>query len=176
MKDEEARRIDAVEAFRVADNKAYELTTKLTKAERDKKNVEATLNGAERQVEAHASSFARLSTSSPQPEAKLKSYRRNWRRSRRPRNKLCRMDTMWVWQRLRKPLGLRSRSQHPPKEVEQFEVFEKVADLAKEVADDANLPLAAPKDPSKEKEAFHNMEIVLATLPIPTKEDLKGKA
>ena len=36
-------------------------------------------------------------------------------------------------------------------------------------------PPAAPKDPSKEKEASHNMEIVLTTLPMPTKEDLKGK-
>ena len=40
---------------------------------------------------------------------------------------------------------------------------------------DANLPPAVPKDPFKEKEASHNMEIVLATLLIPTKEDLKDK-
>ena len=33
----------------------------------------------------------------------------------------------------------------------------------------------APKEPSKEKEASQNMEIVLATLPIPSKEVLKGK-
>ena len=37
------------------------------------------------------------------------------------------------------------------------------------------LPLDAPKEPSKEKKASQNMEIVLVTLPIPSKEDLKGK-
>ena len=64
----------------------------------------------------------------------------------------------------------------PPKEAKQSEVAEKVADLAKEVADDANLPPTAPKEPSKEKKASHIMEIVLTTLLIPTKDDLRGKA
>ena len=32
-----------------------------------------------------------------------------------------------------------------------------------------------PQRPLKEKEASHNMEIALVTLPRPTKEDLKGK-
>ena len=63
----------------------------------------------------------------------------------------------------------------PSKETEQPEVAEKATDITKEVAHYANLPPVVPKDPSKEKEAFHNMEIVLATLLIPTKEDLKGK-
>ena len=63
----------------------------------------------------------------------------------------------------------------PPKEVEQSEVTEKATYATKEVAHDATLPPAIPKDPSKEKKASHNMEIVLATLPILTKEDLKGK-
>ena len=62
-----------------------------------------------------------------------------------------------------------------PEAAEQFKVVEKAVDTTKEVAYDAHLPLAAPKDPSKEKEASHNMEIVLATLPILTKEDLKDK-
>jgi len=39
----------------------------------------------------------------------------------------------------------------------------------------ATRPPAAPKDPSKGKEASENLEIVLATLPTPAKEDLKGK-
>ena len=39
----------------------------------------------------------------------------------------------------------------------------------------ATKPPTAPKDFPKEKEASHKMEIVLATLPVPTKEDLKGK-
>jgi len=32
-----------------------------------------------------------------------------------------------------------------------------------------------PKDPSKGKEAIQSLEIVLATLPVPAKEDPKGK-
>ena len=63
----------------------------------------------------------------------------------------------------------------PPKKAEQSEVAEKVADASKEVAHDATLPSIALKDPPKEKEASHNMEIMLETLPIPTKEDLKGE-
>ncbi|KAK9996384.1 hypothetical protein SO802_021070 [Lithocarpus litseifolius] len=60
-----------------------------------------------------------------------------------------------------------------PEEAEQSEDIEKAVDTTKEVAHDAHLPLVAPKDPPKEKEASHNMEIVLTTLPIPTKKDLK---
>ena len=39
------------------------------------------------------------------------------------------------------------------------------------------MPLTSsrPQRPPKKKEASHNMEIMLATLPIPRKEDLKGK-
>ena len=135
------------------------------------------------------------------------------------------MGMKWEWQRLKKPLGLRSRRcvgttaskrvenvyyppaicslgssgfkvdtaskeanagkespaktlplvQSPSKETKQPKVAKKLAEVTKEVAHDAIQPQAAPKDPSKEKEASHNMEIVLATLPIPTKEDLKGK-
>ena len=44
-----------------------------------------------------------------------------------------------------------------------------------DVAQDAAQPPTSLKDPSKEKETSHNMEIVLATHPIPIKEDLKGK-
>ena len=46
------RHIVIVEAFRVANKKSQELTTKLTEAERDKKSVEATLDGAKKQAEA----------------------------------------------------------------------------------------------------------------------------
>ena len=48
MKDEEVKRIVAVEAFRVVDKKSQEITTKLTEVERDKKSVEAALDGAEK--------------------------------------------------------------------------------------------------------------------------------
>ena len=62
-----------------------------------------------------------------------------------------------------------------PKAVEQSEDARKLADTTKEVAHDAHLPSATPKNPFKEKEASYNMEIILTTLPIPSKEDLKGK-
>ena len=56
-----------------------------------------------------------------------------------------------------------------------LEGAEKPVEVTKEVAYDAILPLVEPKDPSKENETPHNIRIVLATLPIPTKEDTKGK-
>lgn len=62
------------------------------------------------------------------------------------------------------------------KEAWQPGTAEKKADITKGVALDATQPPAIPKDPSKEKEAPHNMEIVLATLPMRTKEDSKGKS
>ena len=48
MKDEEVKRIVAVEAFRVVDKKSQEITTKLTEVEKDKKSAEAALDGAEK--------------------------------------------------------------------------------------------------------------------------------
>ena len=36
-------------------------------------------------------------------------------------------------------------------------------------------PQANPKDPPKGKETSQSLEVVLATLPIPAKEDPKGK-
>ena len=45
MKDEEARRIAAIKAFRVADRKAQKLTTKLTKVEREKKSAKKLWTG-----------------------------------------------------------------------------------------------------------------------------------
>ena len=50
MKDKEARRIAAMEAFRVTNKKSQELTAKLTEVERDKKSAEAALDGAEKQA------------------------------------------------------------------------------------------------------------------------------
>jgi len=52
MKEEKAKRIATVEAFKVVDKKSQKLITKLIKAERDRKSVEATLDGAEKQAEA----------------------------------------------------------------------------------------------------------------------------
>ena len=50
MKDEEVKRIVAVEAFRVVDKKSQEITTKLTGVERDRKSAKAALDGAEKQA------------------------------------------------------------------------------------------------------------------------------
>ncbi|XP_023883751.1 uncharacterized protein LOC111996049 [Quercus suber] len=61
------------------------------------------------------------------------------------------------------------------KEAELSKDAKRATDITKEVAYDAALPPVAPKDPSKEKEASQSMEIVMATLPIPSKEELKGK-
>ena len=61
------------------------------------------------------------------------------------------------------------------KEAEPSENAKKAIDLTKEVARDVALPSMAPKDSLKEKEASQSMEIVLATLPIPSKEELQGK-
>ena len=61
-------------------------------------------------------------------------------------------------------------------EAGQAEDIAKLGDVNKEVVQDVALPPVASKEPSKEKEASQSMELVLATLPIPSKEDLKGKA
>ena len=62
------------------------------------------------------------------------------------------------------------------KEAEHAEDIAKLGDINKEVVQSAVLPPVAPKISSKEKEASQSMELVLATLPIPPKEDPKGKA
>ena len=53
----------------------------------------------------------------------------------------------------------------PSKEAERPKVAEKETDITKEVAHDVAQPPVAPKDPSKEKEASHNMEIFLDNSP-----------
>jgi len=51
MKEEERRRITAVDAFHVAQKSNQELKSKLLKVKREKKSVEAALDNAERQAE-----------------------------------------------------------------------------------------------------------------------------
>ena len=63
----------------------------------------------------------------------------------------------------------------PSKVAEQLGVAEKEADTTKGVASDATKPSAIPQDPFKEKEVPPRMEIVLATLQVLAKGDLKGK-
>ena len=52
MKEEEGRCLAAMKAFELAEKKSQGLTAKLVEADRDKKSVEATLDGMERQAEA----------------------------------------------------------------------------------------------------------------------------
>lgn len=51
MKEEEGRRIAAVDTFHVAEKSNQKLKSKLTKIERGKRSAEAALDSAERQAE-----------------------------------------------------------------------------------------------------------------------------
>ena len=62
-----------------------------------------------------------------------------------------------------------------PEMAEQYEDAKKVADTTKEVAYDAYLPPSAPQEPLKEKEASHNMEIVLQLSLYPPRNTSKVK-
>ena len=63
----------------------------------------------------------------------------------------------------------------PSEEAQQHRVAEKGADANKGVASNATKPPAVPQDPPKEKNMPSIMEIVLVTLPLPTKGDLKSE-
>ena len=71
------------------------------------------------------------------------------------------------------PSKVPSSSSSPQKVAEQPGVNGKEAEVTKGVAPDATKPPAAPQDPTKDKEA-PRIEIVLATLPLPTKGDSNG--
>ena len=64
---------------------------------------------------------------------------------------------------------------NPLKEVEQAKAIEKEKNTSKGVVPETTKPPAAPKDLSKGRETPQHLKIVLATLPMPTKEDAKGK-
>jgi len=76
MKDKEARRIAAMEAFRVVEKKTQKLNTKLAEAERAKKSVEATLDGVEKQAKTQRKQLrqaeAKLATAKDQMKALTK--------------------------------------------------------------------------------------------------------
>lgn len=63
----------------------------------------------------------------------------------------------------------------PPKVAEQAKATEKEKDASKGVVPETMKPSVAPKDFSKGRESSKDLEIVIATLPIPAKEDPKGK-
>ena len=63
----------------------------------------------------------------------------------------------------------------PPKGAEQAGIAEKEKEKPKEVTPETTKPSAAPKDSSEEGVVSQSHEMVLATIPIPTKEESKGK-
>ena len=63
----------------------------------------------------------------------------------------------------------------PFKEAKQAKAIGKKKDTSKGVVPDATKPLATPKDPSKGRKTPQHLEIVLATPPMPAKDDSKGK-
>ena len=67
-------------------------------------------------------------------------------------------------------------SGNPSKEAEHIGFIEKEADKTKEAAHYATQPPTGPKDPFMEKEAPQKMELILATLTVPSMEELKGKS
>ena len=64
-------------------------------------------------------------------------------------------------------------SQQPSKSSRAAGVTGKATEVTMEMAFDATKPLTVPQDPNKDNEA-PRMELVLATLPLPAKGDLKG--
>ena len=66
-------------------------------------------------------------------------------------------------------------SSSPQEVVEQADSTDKEKEVSKEVAPEMTKPSDVPKDSSKERVDSQNIELVLATLPIPAKEDPKGK-
>ena len=67
-------------------------------------------------------------------------------------------------------------SSNPSKEVEHIGFIEKEVDKTKEAVHYATQPPTDPKDPFMEKEAPQKMELILATLTVPSMEKLKGKS
>ena len=59
--------------------------------------------------------------------------------------------------------------------VEQAEGTSKAGEVNTEAVQGSNIPHPTPRDTSKEKETSQSMELVLATLTIPSKEDPKEK-
>ena len=67
-------------------------------------------------------------------------------------------------------------SNSPQEVAEQAGPADKEKEVFKEVTLEMTKPSNTPKDSSKEGVGSQNIELVLVTLPIPTKEDPKGKS
>ena len=93
MKEEEGRRIAAVETFSLTEKGIQELNTKLTKADRERKSAEAAFYGAKKQEESQYKQSSR-------------SYRRSLYGAKD--QLFAAREQIEVLKRLRKPLKMRS--------------------------------------------------------------------
>ena len=73
------------------------------------------------------------------------------------------------------PTEILPSSTDPSKEVGKTKAIKEKKDTTKGVVPEVTKPPAVPKDPSEVKVTSQSQEPVLATLPIPVKEDFKGK-
>ncbi|XP_030945955.1 myosin-11-like [Quercus lobata] len=224
MKDEKARRIAAVDTFKVAEKRIQDLNTQLIEANRARKSAEAVLQRAENQAETQRKQLRQAEVASKE---NIKALKKKLEEAEKVKDQaeqdgydvgvaktekalsvevseVCRSHCLQVWNEALKQAGVEASSafrraesagtaseevdtdkdsstkallspDSPSKEAEQPGVAEKETNTTKGVAPDATKPPTAPKDFLKEKEASHKMEIVLETLPVPTKENLKGK-
>jgi len=240
MKDEKARRIAAVDTFKVAEKRIQDLNTQLIEANRARKSAEAVLQRAENQAETQRKQLRQAEVASKE---NIKALKKKLEEAEKVKDQaeqdgydvgvaktekalsvevseVCRSHCLQVWNEALNQAGVEASSafrraesvyyppviwassssgskagtaseevdidkdsstkallspDSPSKEAEQPGVAEKETNTTKGVAPDATKPPTAPKDFLKEKEASHKMEIVLETLPVPTKENLKGK-
>ncbi|KAK9995956.1 hypothetical protein SO802_020642 [Lithocarpus litseifolius] len=207
MKEEEGRRIAAMDAFHVAEKSNQELKNKLQEEEKGRKSATAALHTMEKQAE------GQREAKKAKEEAEQHSYdigraeTEDALRAEVPA--VCRTYCALVWDEalnqagveasstLRKvesvyyPQAIRPSSSKAnpvssesgelpsnpsktpptadpsPKEVEQAEGAIKLEDTSKETTQGVALPPVTPK------ETHQNVELVLATLPIPPKDDPK---
>ena len=232
-----------MKAFKIAEMKSQDLTTKLAKADHAKKSIESVLNVVERQAESQRLILRQIENQLAIAKEQITALGKKLEEAEKAKEQaeqegydigvaetedalraevvgVCRHYCLQVWNEaldqagveasfsLRKaenvyypptlctsippsskaslvtseakkgqasPSKALSSSHTSPQEAVQAEDLEKAVDTNKEKTQDATQLLVAPNDPSKEKEAPKNMEIVLATLPIPPKEDPKGK-
>ena len=102
MKDDEGRRIAAVEAFSLAKKRIQKLNTKLTEANRERKSAEAALHGVEKQAESQRRQLRQIEDQLSVAREHIEILKKKLQR------KLSKTATTLGWQRLRKPLRLRS--------------------------------------------------------------------
>ncbi|KAK9989055.1 hypothetical protein SO802_029294 [Lithocarpus litseifolius] len=189
----ESRRVAVVKAFEVAKKKSQDLVTKLAEAERDKKSAKAALDVVERRLRpnknqlrqaedelvAAKGSVASKCGTRPLDRAGVEAFSalRSAKNVYYPPAIHASGSSSSKADSASKVVneGKDSPSKILPLAEVSFEVAKQTED-AKKVDDALKEPAKnAPKGPVKEKEASQCMEIVLTSLPLPPKEDPKGK-